>query len=542
MPTIGRYWRTVRHLKPVQVLARLQLVHRSVSGRRPPPPQRARCGTWQQPAARPARLVGPARLRILNAEYDLQRVGWDDPAVDRLARYNFHYFDDLNARDSPARAQEQRALIASWIELNPRGRGSGWEPYPLSLRVVNWTKWFVGGAAPSAQMLQSLATQVRWLRRRLEWHLLGNHLFANAKALVFAGLFFEGAEANEWLHRGCSILRRQLREQLLADGGHVERSPMYHALVLEDVLDLLNVFAAQAGPSTADKNLIAELEEAAGQMLYWLRCMTHPDGSYALFNDCAQGVAAALVELERYAGRLGVVGRYPSATGATHLSVSGYVRLTRGRAVALLDVAPVGPDYLPAHAHADTLSFELSLGRQRLIVNGGTSCYGNSTQRATERGTAAHSTVQVADANSSEVWGSFRVGRRARPQRIAISDREVCGSHDGYRFLPGRPEHRRCWRLETGVLTVEDRLFPGDQPAVARFPLAPLLRLVPTSERLWQVRADDSLIANVEVLDGHGHIVAATYAPEFGRRIAVDCLAVTLRGGSARVRWSWPDD
>src|SRR5690606_31907456 len=109
----------------------------------------------------------------------------------------------------------------------------GWEPYPLSLRIVNWIKWAMSGSTLSPTMEQSLAIQVRWLTGRLEYHLLGNHLFANAKALVMAGLFFKGPEADAWLAKGLSILEREVPQQLLPDGGHFERSTMYHALALE---------------------------------------------------------------------------------------------------------------------------------------------------------------------------------------------------------------------------------------------------------------------------------------------------------------------
>ena len=81
--------------------------------------------------------------------------------------------------------------------------------------------------------------------------------------------------------------------------------------------------------------------------------------------------------------------------------------------MALLDVAPVGPDYLPGHAHADTLSFELSLFGQRVLVNSGTSQYEAGPERSRQRGTAAHNTVIVDGHDSSEVWAGFRVARRA---------------------------------------------------------------------------------------------------------------------------------
>src|SRR5690606_25718690 len=167
-------------------------------------------------------MTGPGRFLLLNELHDLGETGWDDPGIERLWRYNLHYFDDLNAEGAPDRAGWHRDLILRWIGDNPPGRGSGWEPYPLSLRMVNWIKWHLAGNELPPAALHSLAVQARWLMRRLEFHLLGNHLFANAKALVFAGCFFRGDEADAWLARGLAILRREVPEQILADGGQFE--------------------------------------------------------------------------------------------------------------------------------------------------------------------------------------------------------------------------------------------------------------------------------------------------------------------------------
>jgi uncharacterized heparinase superfamily protein len=137
-----------------------------------------------------------------------------------------------------------RALLARWVLDNPPARGAESEPYPTSLRVVNWIKWALAGHALEPEWVSRLAEQARWLAAPTEWALRGHHLFARAKALVFAGVFFEGVEAQTWLAQGLAILRKELAEQLLADGGHFELSPMYHSIVLEDVLDLLNLCLA----------------------------------------------------------------------------------------------------------------------------------------------------------------------------------------------------------------------------------------------------------------------------------------------------------
>jgi uncharacterized heparinase superfamily protein len=540
----GRLWRTVRHLRAEQVLGRAWFhLYKPKPDLRPAPPVRARAGTWATPALREPSIVGPQRFRFLGVEHTLgpEPDAWDDPAQERLWRYNLHYFDDLSAAGHTQRTVAHRELVARWIAENPAGRGTGWEPYPLSLRIVNWIKWFLGGAPVQAIWLDSLAAQARWLRDRLEWHLLGNHLFVNAKALVAAGLFFDGREAEDWLARGLAILRRELPEQILPDGGQFERSPMYHALALEDLLDLINLVGARAPADSPARGLAPRLRELASSMLHWLRCMTHPDGGLGLFNDCADGIAPGAAELERYATVLGISSPPPSPN-LTHLADSGYIRASRGPAVLLADVAPLGPDYLVGHAHADTLSFELSLGTRRVVVNGGTSCYGLSTQRLRERGTAAHSTVEVAGQNSSEVWSGFRVGRRAHPVGLQVQGMRISCAHDGYRFLLGAPEHRRTWELDDTSLVVADRLSAAGHAAVARYPLAPGLRLQDEGAGEWGVWAGAAPVARVLVTTGRGRQAATQHAQRFGVILPNETLEVDLQDGLAITRWSWNPD
>ena len=126
-------------------------------------------------------------------------------------------------------------------------------------------------------------------------------------------------------------------------------------------------------------------------------------------------------------------------------------------------MAQVGPDYLPAHAHADTLSFEMSLFGQRVFVNSGTSCYGQGEERRQERATSAHNTVEINGENSSEVWGGFRVGRRAYPTKPEIREEGdrilISASHDGYKWLPTKNHHYRSWSFVFSSALIEDRIL-----------------------------------------------------------------------------------
>lgn len=545
LEALTRYWHTLRPLKPVQWYGRLWLrLYRPRPQLAAAPALRPLAGHWVTPIAGAPRLLGPSRLRLLNAVHDCARpADWNDPARDKLWLYNLHYFDDLNADDSASRTDWQRSLVKRWIAENPPGQGNGWEPYPCSLRIVNWIKWALAGQVLATAWRDSLAVQTRWLRRRLEFHLLGNHLFANAKALLFSGLFFDGEEADAWQRCALAILQRELAEQVLTDGGHFERSPMYHALMLQDVLDLLNVIRALATPDSPSAMLAPKLEAAVAPMLHWLAAMTHPDATPGLFNDTAVDLAPSLAALQQHAAQLGLALPAPPQPPLERLDASGYVRAAQGPAVLLIDVAPVGPDYLPGHAHADTLSFELSLGGRRLLVNGGTSCYGSGPRRQHERSTAAHTTVEVAGQNSSQVWSGFRVGRRARPgplQARATAERvEVRSSHDGYRFLPGRPRHERCWTMNAKGLCVTDCVTNPALAAVARFLLAPDLDIAPDGAAAWTIGARGQTLARVTVIAGSGRVEAASCTRRFGIVESTHCLAVVLAAGRAETRWTW---
>jgi uncharacterized heparinase superfamily protein len=542
---IARYWHTLRHLKPVQFHGRLWFrLRRPRADLRAAPALRAPAGNWQTPARRTPSMTGARRFRFLNEDGGLDG-GWDDGARPKLWLYNLHYFDDLNAEDPAARDVWHTALMDDWIHHHPPGGGNGWEPYPASLRIVNWIKRHLDGRPLTPGQRDSLAVQVRWLMQRLEWHLLGNHLFANAKALVLAGLLFEGTQADHWLTKGLGIIADQLPEQVLADGGNFERSPMYHAIFLEDMLDLIN--AAQVFPGRIPAPTVAFWRTTATRMVAWLRAMCHPDGEISLFNDAALGIAPSPTALVSYATGLGVplppIAALAEAPAMTALQESGYIRVEDKQAVALLDVAPVGPDYLPGHAHADTLSFELSVFGQRLVVNGGTSCYGLDAERLRQRGTAAHSTLVIDGQDSSEVWGGFRVARRARPvDLVTATDAQgvvVACSHDGYRRLPGQPVHRREWSFRSGGVQVHDSVGGRFSTAEARYHFHPEVRVAADGTNALLLTLPRGEQARLRVRRGSLRLEASRYAPAFGQLKDNLCAVVSADDAQMHVDLDW---
>jgi uncharacterized heparinase superfamily protein len=516
----------------------------------PRPVLRAVHGVWVVPARRHEILKDAETFFVLNETGRLSEIGWDGPQREKLWRYNQHYFDDLNARNAVMRSEWHKSLIENWIRENKPGRGTGWEPYPTSLRIVNWISSQFAGLSLAEVCLQSLATQVRWLHCHLEWHILGNHLFANAKALIFAGLFFEGPEAQKWLEKGLNILSKELPVQVLSDGGNFELSPMYHAIFLEDLLHLINV--AGVYPNLIDSKQVIGWRATATKMLNWLAGMCHPDGEIAFFNDAAIGVAPAPSDIQAYANRLGIraVSAKKSCINPSVIQFenSGYIRLESANAVAILDVAPIGPDYLPGHAHADTLSFELSLFDKRVFVNGGTSQYGVGANRITERSTQSHNTVEINGENSSEVWSGFRVAKRAYTRGLEIKNIEstVCVSceHDGYERLPGRALHRRTWHFSHGKLVVQDFISGEYESAVARFHLHPDIKIIEFDGFNYALFIPESgRSVRVAIVSGIASIEQSHFAPEFGVRLNSKCIAVRLKSDNEiKVEISWSNN
>lgn len=541
------WFHTVRHLRPVQIYGRIWFkLYRPSIDLSPAAAVRPILGAWAVPAQRKPSLLYPWVFRFLNEKHALvEPSDWDNSSVGKLWCYNLHYFDDLNAKGAAARSDWHRALIGRWLLENSPGQGTGWEPYPTSLRIVNWIKWALAGNHFEPVWLHSLAVQVRWLTKRLEVHLLGNHLSSNAKALVFAGLFFEGTEAAVWLEKGMAILAREVPKQILSDGGHCERSPMYHALAVEDMLDLINLAATSPGRLPERwRGFAASWPETVGRMRVWLAAMCHPDGEISFFNDAAIGIAPSPKELETYAGRLLLPPVPAPRDGATHFADSGYIRVQRGEMVALLDVAPIATDYLPGHAHADTLSFELSLFGRRMLVNSGTSRYGVGSERLRQRGTAAHNTVMIDGQDSSEVWGGFRVARRARPFGLRVEEdgngvRVVC-SHDGYARLVGKPTHRREWRFSECALEIVDVIEGEFREAVSHLFFSPGMELSEenSTETGHAGFADGRSIA-WRVEGSAARVVPATYHAEFGVVEPNRCLEMRFAEPRCTIRLRW---
>lgn len=475
---------------------------------------------------------------------------WNNPEFPKLWLYNLHYQDDLNAKGAEHREELCASLVDSWIRGNPPLKGNGWEPYCLSLRIVNWVKFF-SRLAPEqvrTEWLVSLAQQAGVLEQRLEFHILANHLFANAKALVFVGCYLGGEQGDRWFHKGLKLLDREISEQFLADGAHYERSPMYQGALLWDLADLLALGMASGLPEFTHR--LGDWRKRFVKGMTWLKTMSHSDGKISFFNDATFGVAPAVEDLERYATSLGlIVSRddKPLAIRGMLLQPSGYGIVDWPEDHRLLvDVAPVGPDYQPGHAHADTLSCELSLFGQRVLVNSGISQYGEDAERHRQRSTAAHNTVEVDGQNSSEVWAGFRVARRAKPREVSLRDLsgevQVSGSHDGFKRLPGKVIHQRIWNAMAESLDVTDVLLGNFEEAVAHWHFHPGVTVETIGESRFRMVLPEGQVVVFEIDGGIARLESGIWHPGFGISQKNQKLLVTFTGRKITTRICWGTD
>ncbi|MBJ2176857.1 alginate lyase family protein [Pseudomonas veronii] len=540
-----RLFHTVRYLTLRQVIFRLYYrfarvsprEHRNVLGRT------WDCD-WSSPAWAGVSTDDGIEFRFLGVRGRVHNAGdWHAGKHSKLWLYNLHYLDDLNARGIDTTPDLAETLIANWTQANPPVVGDGWEPYPLSLRIVNLVKWHARSKAQAGPLYDSLAVQADALAQQVEYHIMGNHLFANGKALVFAGAFLSGAKADAWLAKGLQILDEEIGEQFQQDGGHFELSPMYHATLLWDMCDLVNLARCAALPVLIER--LPAWCAVVHQGLVWLRSMLHPDGKIGFFNDAAFGVAPDFALIKGYAALLGISVVADAQVPAAFLnSDTGYAVVTpRAGVKALLDLAQVGPDYQPGHAHADTLSFELSVFGQRLVVNSGTSQYGESAERQRQRSTGAHSTVEVGGQNSSEVWAGFRVARRARPniEQLDLQGASICiqASHDGYRRLNGSPCHRRTWTFTAEGLEMIDQVTSDQYTSVSRLFIHPDVTLSQDASGFVADMGGGGKV--VIALSGADEvrIVASTWHPEFGLTVANHCIEAVFSGRllTTHIRW-----
>ena len=498
-------------------------------------------------------------LKFLNVSrpVDSVDVDWHRDDVPRLWRFNLHYFDYVQWACIPESDKAQ--FIDSWINANPMGTIDAWSPYTASLRIVNWIKYFPqrNGDVPPAWQL-SLINQANWLCKNLEKELLANHFLKNAKALVFAGVWFRGPHGKRFLRLGLELFVDQIREQFLKDGGHFERSPMYHAISLEDCLDVYNILTTHSCRTGEQSDVDQAMQVVKDVCLRGLRFLDDTlgaDGKIPLFNDAAHGIAPEAAPIFEYGHKLVDYERAPRPPKAIIFSKAqtGYYGYHFAQDSLVIDCGSVGPGFQAGHAHCDNLSYEFCRHGKRLIVDSGVYGYNDDETRNVLRGTAAHNTVVVNGEEQSEIWGTFRVARRAEPLNAGIRELEnggfvFDGSHDGYRRLPGKIIHSRTieGQVDSGWTVTDSITGKGGCEAISRIHFHPDVQIEESAVNEWTIRLGVQSVATLMVEEPcSAKLSAEDYCPEFGLRQQGAVISVVCSGElplQLAYRFVWNDD
>lgn len=445
-------------------------------------------------------------FEFLNLQHIFQdKIDWDFSGYGRLWTYNLNYFEFLLQEDKSK--EDGIKLIDDFIYTIEKN-SNGIEPYPLSLRIINWIKFIVYHQINPDKYKNILWAQVQLLKKQKEYHLLGNHLLENGFALLYGAYFFNDRGI---YNHAKKILIEELNEQILDDGSHFELSLMYHSLMTYRVMDCYNLIVCN---DLFDQELKLLFKEKAELMLSFLQKISYQNGDIPLMNDAANGIAPSNEELFLYSGSLGLNVREPK------LSQSGYRKLTNENFDLCFDVGEVGPTYQPGHAHADTLSFELYIHNRPVIIDTGTSTYEVNEIRFYERSTAAHNTVSINGENSSEVWAGHRVGKRALTKITEDTDSCVTAYHNGY-FKRFGVNHKRCIRLNETEVFIEDNVTKGE--AVANFHFHPDEGIQIFGN---EVRGKDFFLTFEKALSLK--LVTTHYSPKFNMRIDNKSLEVAF--------------
>lgn len=461
---------------------------------------------WPGDPNRGAALL-KGELTLAGSTSTVQQAGFAVAAGSAALRAHAHGFTwlrDLRALGTDAARLRARALVGEWIAAGG--------PDPVAARadvagsrIAAWLGHydFFAASADDAfrqRLMGRLAADARTLAAQLPTEELDGRALTALKGVFAASVALP--EHAAFLGRALRVLPGELGRQVLADGSHCERSPAMLLAALQDLIEIRTLL------QTGGAGVPTVLPQAIERMAAALRTLRHGDGGLALFNGSKESDPVLIDLVINQAGR---TGRTPAG-----LSEGGFQRLQAGRTVLLVDGgAPAAPK-LDRFAHAGTLSFEMSVGRDRMVVNVGAAPAAGEEWRQATRATAAHSTLVLADTSSSELR-EHGLGRR--PETVEVQRQEANGahwleaSHDGWRRPFGALHRRRLYLAESGEdVRGEDSVEAASpQPYAVRFHLHPtvdaslqqdgeavLLRLPGGS--FWRLRAEGARMTLEESL------------------------------------------
>lgn len=479
-------------------------------------------------------ILQHGRFCFLNqpAGFGLDAPDWRANGMPKLWRYHLHYFDWL--RDETPDHALCAFTLDHWIAHNPPGSEDAWEPYTVSLRLINW----IGYCARRRQLgldvkpawIASIAKQGNWLARNLEFHIRANHLLKNRLALVWFRLFFRTASGDVSLLQACSDLQAELLEQFNVDGGHYERTPSYHAICLEHCIALFDALQAVVVPTP----LLLTLRNVIDKGLHFLQALSFSDGKVALMGDSTLHGAHSWQSLRGYWQR--VNRSAPMAdidpVSLQHFPNTGFVVWQCGSCKLIISTGGPSPSYQPGHAHCDAGSFELEFMGRRVIVDSGVSQYAPGPMRQYVRSSRAHNVLAVGELDQNEIWGEFRIGARIEISGVDVRQQgesaQVVLEMRSHAAAPVFYRHRRIFTLQSHQIQISDTLHLSKPALVhSRLHCHPEFQLY-QHDGVWHLDDDATFSIRIETVEPmSAQVEASHYCPDFGIVLPNQCLVLS---------------
>lgn len=364
------------------------------------------------------KYINKNEFEFLNLKHSFNsNIDWNYAGHGKLWNYNLQYFDFL--LDETIEVSE-RVLLLEDFSAKLLNKEIQLEPYPVSLRIINSILFISKHQVNNLLIEKGIKRQIDYLENNLEFHILANHLLENILTLYISSYFIKNKKLNV---KSIGLLNKQLKEQILSDGAHYECSPMYHSIILSKLFICIDI---TDNNQTILSNSTILLRKYASQMLSWINEYSFPDGSWALMNDAALGVAPSTLQINNASNSLSIISE------KIQLNDSGYRKLKSSNWELLADFGNIIPPYQPGHAHSDMLSYCIWHKGKQVVVDSGISTYNATSRRQYERSTNAHNTIYINNKSQSDVWSSFRVGKRAKCFISNESESNIEGYHTGY--------------------------------------------------------------------------------------------------------------
>ncbi len=365
---------------------------------------------------------------------------WEPVGVGALWMTHMHGFDwlrDLKALGGDQARRQARDMAASWMSYYHCWHEDLWRPDLTGRRITNWISHyeFFGASADEDfqdEFFDVLVRQARHLSRTLPGTMHGYPLLQAIRGLIYAGIALQGRE--NWLVQGLDLLQQQTARQILADGGHVSRSPQILIQALQIYVEIRHALASAGYP------VPAQIEQTIDRMAQAARFFRYTDKKMALFHGTQEGNSDMLDAVLTRSNARGKVLR--------SLPQSGFERMTLGRTLVMVDAGtpPAWPH--DDHVHAAPLAFEMMYGKERIFVSCGTHPL-DEDWRDSLRATAAHNTICLDNRNSAEIRNDGHMGRKPRKTASVREDNHDAVllelSHDGYVPLNGVTHRRRLY-------------------------------------------------------------------------------------------------